>query len=79
MKREEFNKQFPNLKDEKIIALKEYPVDGEYLTGHLIDLNRVINYCLDKQRVKEAIDKSTFIEHLTDKQQKELFDIVVGK
>jgi len=69
-----FEEQFPSLKDWTNLPM-------------VLEVNKAIFYpctvlkehCLDKQRVKEAMNKSAFIEHLTVKQQQELFDILEGK
>ena len=72
-----------NAKERKDLPFEEdFPSLKSYLGDERVNcvtFSEVKKYCLDKQRVKDDMNKSVFIEHLTVKQQQELFDILEGR
>jgi len=65
--------QFPNLSLKVHAGYPEYIFSAWTMERLLEDIQK---YCIDRQRLKEAISKSAFIKHLTELQQKELFNML---
>jgi len=50
-----FRDEFPSLMNSAFFRVDNHSIgDGQVITGDLVDVKAVRDYCLDKKRVKEA-------------------------